>query len=74
MTSTPSGIIRAARAPTFRQSTDHAIHTRTGHRCTVLIYGADLCFCNFGALAEPFTWVQTSELTMLTKEECRHAA
>jgi hypothetical protein len=41
-----------------------ATHIRTGFRCTVMIFGKDRCFCNFGARCNPFTWVVTSELTI----------
>ena len=44
-----------------------AKHVPTGLYCAVISEGDDKCFCNFGAIANPFTNVKASEL--VTAEE-----
>jgi hypothetical protein len=47
----------------------YAIHIPTGKHCRILRQEGDRSFCNFGAAADPFTWVLNTELSFEDPEE-----
>jgi hypothetical protein len=39
-----------------------AVHKPTGKPCTIVHFGLERCFCDFGPANNPFTYVDTIEL------------